>query len=120
MVDLPANLTSVLVVVSMGFYLAAISYLSIVPLIEALIERRRPTKLNIPALMENGGVAIAIAGFTVQDTGYAALGVVLTLSGALLGAKRNSNILHPALHMPLVVMGIICLGALGEYYYTTT
>ena len=68
MIDFSTSITSVIVVISMGFYLAAVSYLCIVPLMEALVERKKPTMPNIAAVSENAGIALAIAGFTYQDT----------------------------------------------------
>lgn len=117
MINFAANLTGVIVVIGMGFYLAAVSYLCIVPLMEALIERKKPAMPNMPAVSENIGVAIAIAGFTYQETNIAALGVGLTLLGGLLGLGKNAPSLHPALSGPLAATGLVCVGTLGEYLY---
>ncbi len=119
MLNFSTNITSVIVVISMGFYLAAVSYLCIVPLMEALVERRKPSMPNMPAVSENIGIAIAIAGFTYHDTNIAALGVGLTLLGGVLGF-RDAPSLHPALSGPLAAMGLICVGTLGEYLYLLT
>lgn len=116
MINFATNITSVIVVIGMGFYLAAVSYLCVVPLMEALIERKRPSMPNMPAVSENIGVAIAIAGFTYQETNIAALGVGLTLLGGVLGLGKAPS-LHPALSGPLAATGLLCVGTLGEYLY---
>jgi hypothetical protein len=119
MFNLSTNITSVIVVISMGFYLAAVSYLCVVPIMEALMERRWPTIPNIPAVSENIGIAIAIAGFTYQDTKVTALGVALMLVGGVLGIGKSPS-LHPALNGPLAASGVLCVGVLGEYFYLAT
>ena len=116
MFNLSTNITSMVVVISMGFYLAAVSYLCVVPLMEALVERKRPTIPNMPAVSENIGIAVAIAGFTYQDTKIAGLGVALMLVGGVLGIGKTPS-LHPALSGPLTASGVICVGVLGEYFY---
>ncbi len=119
MIDFSTSITSVIVVISMGFYLAAVSYLCVVPIMEALVERRWPAMPNMPAVSEYAGVALAIAGFTYQDTRIAAVGVALALLGGLLGFRKAPS-LHPALAGPLTVMGVVCVGTLGEYFYLVT
>ncbi len=119
MINFSTSITSVIVVISLGFYLAAVSYLFIVPLMEALVERRKPSLPNMPAVSENIGIAIAIAGFTYHDTRIAALGVGLMLLGGVLGLKKEPS-LHPALGGPLAASGLICVGTLGEYFYLVT
>ncbi len=116
MIDFSTNITSMIIVISMGFYLAVVSYLCVVPIIEALVERKKPTMPNMPAVSENIGIAIAIAGFTYQDTNIAALGVGLMLLGGVLGLGK-APFLHPALNGPLAATGLVCVGTLGEYFY---
>ncbi len=116
MVNLPTNITSVIIVISVGFYLAMICYMAIVPVIEAVIGRQRPRLPDLPDVCENAGIVLAIFGFATQNTMLAALGVGMTLLGAVLGSGRSPD-LHPALQLPVAILGIVCVGTLGEYLF---
>ncbi|HEM45580.1 MAG TPA: hypothetical protein ENO23_00880, partial [Alphaproteobacteria bacterium] len=84
MIPLSAQLTALIVTISMGFFFAVVSALCVVPLYEALIERRRPNLPNLPATFENLGLALAIGGLTYRATGVAAVGIGLAVLGTLL------------------------------------
>jgi hypothetical protein len=125
MINLSVKLTSVIVTTSMGLFLAAVAILCILPLIQASVERRPPELPDLPAVFENLGIALAIGGFTFQVTEAAAVGVTLTLLGAVYGTVRKKTGksgdtvagLHPILEKAMLVGGVLSLGALGEFYY---
>jgi VIT1/CCC1 family predicted Fe2+/Mn2+ transporter len=117
MISLSAKITGLIVTTSMGLFLTAVAILLVIPLIQGIVEGRRPRFPDVPAILENLGVAIAIAGFTFRVTEVSATGVLLMLLGAILGYGKKSDSLHPALRKALLVCGIISVGALGEYYY---
>lgn len=125
MIPLSAKITGLIVTTSMGLFLTAVAILFIVPLVQAIVEQRRPDAPDLAAVFENLGIALAIGGFAFRVTEAAAIGVGLALLGAALGyARRHSvaggkagNGLHPFLEKAMLVCGVLCLGALGEYYY---
>jgi len=125
MITLSAKITGLIVTASMGLFLTAVAVLFIVPLVQAIVERRRPDPPDLAAVFENLGIALAIGGFAFRVTEASAIGVGLALLGAVLGyARRTSEVrgkagngLHPALQKAMLVCGVLCLGVLGEYYY---
>jgi hypothetical protein len=92
--------------------LTAVAILCVLPIIQAAVERRRPELPDLPAVIENLGIALAI-------------GVALTLLGAVYGSTRKTGEktrgaavgLHPILQKAMLVCGVLSLGVLGEYYY---
>lgn len=125
MIALSTKITALIVTTGMGMFFTAVAILCVVPLVQAIVERRRPELPNLPAVFENLGIALAIAGFTFRTTDVAALGVGLTLIGAVYGyrtrktekGKDRGNDLHPFLHKAILICGVLSVGALGEYYY---
>lgn len=125
MITLSAKITGLIVTASMGLFLTAVAILFIVPLIQAIVERRRPDPPDLGAVLENLGIALAIGGFAFRVTEAAAIGVGLALLGAVFAHVRKTseagvkagNGLHPALQKAMLVCGVLCLGVLGEYYY---
>lgn len=123
MISLSAMITGVLVTASMGLFLAAVTLVCVLPMLEAIIVGRKPDMPDLPAILENLGIALAFAGFTFRITALAATGAALALLGAgsayvwrgrQAGAGRA---LHPVLHKAALGCGLLGLGALGEYYY---
>ena len=122
MISLSAKITGLIVTTSMGLFLTAVAILCVLPIIEAVAERRRPELPNLPAVIENTGIALAIGGFAFRVSEAAAIGVALTLIGAFYGATAKSNEksrgaafgLHPILQKAMLVCGVL---SLGEYYY---
>jgi len=125
MISLSAKITGLIVTTSMGLFLTAVAVLCVLPLIQALVERRRPELPDLPAVLENLGIALAIGGFTFRVSEAAAIGVALALLGAVYGSTRKTRQktggaasgLHPVLQKAMLVCGVLSLGALGEYYY---
>jgi hypothetical protein len=127
MITLSAKITGLIVTTSMALFMTAVAILCVIPLIQAIVERRRPQMPNLSAVLENLGVAIAIAGFAFRTTDTAAVGVGLILIGAVYGYRQkkaknaededNKHDLHPLLHKVILVCGVLSVGALGEYYY---
>lgn len=125
MISLSAKVTGLIVTASMGLFLTAVAILFVVPLVQAIVERRRPDPPDLPAVFENLGIALAIAGFAFRVTEAAAIGVALALLGAAYGyGRRNiransatNNTIHPILQKSMLVCGVLCLGVLGEYYF---
>lgn len=125
MITLSAKITGLIVTASMALFLTGVAILFVVPLLQAIVERRRPDPPDLPAVFENLGIALAIGGFAFRMTEAAAIGVALALLGAALvhlrkaGAASRSpgNGLHPLLQKTMLVCGVLCLGVLGEYYY---
>lgn len=125
MISLSAKITGMIVTVSMGLFLTAVAILFIVPLVQAIVERRRPDAPDLAAVFENLGIALAIGGFAFRVSEAAAIGVGLALLGATFAYARKrsaaggkaANGLHPFLHKAMLVCGVLCLGVLGEYYY---
>jgi hypothetical protein len=78
----------------------------------------------LPALspiMENLGIAIALAGLTFRVTEFAAVGVSLALLGAWHGySKGASHKIHPIFDKVVAVVGVIGIGVLAEYYYVVS
>ncbi len=116
MVNLPTNITSVIVVISVGFYLAVVCYLVVIPIIDAVLSRSWPQHLDLRAACENAGIALAIFGFSIQNTTVAAFGLGMALLGAVLCFGRSPD-LHPVLQLPVAILGILCVGTLGEYLF---
>lgn len=125
MITLSAKITGLIVTASMAMFLTAVAILCVVPLMQAIVERRRPDLPDLPAIFENLGIAVAIGGFAFRATEGAAIGVAMALLGAALGAGRRTRkqsadspgSLHPFLQKAMLVCGVVSLGALGEYYY---
>jgi hypothetical protein len=125
MISLSAKITGLIVTTSMGLFLTAVAILCVLPIIQAAVERRRPELPDLPAVIENLGIALAIGGFTFRVTEAAAIGVALTLLGAVYGSTRKTGEktrgaavgLHPILQKAMLVCGVLSLGVLGEYYY---
>ncbi len=125
MITLSAKITGLIVTTSMALFLTAVAILCVVPVVQAIVERRRPDLPDLPAIFENLGIAVAIGGFAFRATDAAAIGVALALLGAALGAGRRAGkpaaespaFLHPFLQKAMLACGVISLGALGEYYY---
>ena len=126
MISLSAKITGLIVTTSMGLFLTAVAILCVVPLVQAIVERQRPRLPDLPAILENLGIALAIGGFAFRATETAAIGVGLALLGAVYGATRHrsrkgardaANGLHPFLQKAMLVCGVVSLGVLGEYYY---
>ena len=82
MIPIPAKITGMIVTVSMALFLTGVVMLCIVPLIQAMVEKRRPEWPALPPVMEYLGVAMALAGLTFRVTEFAAVGVGLALLGA--------------------------------------
>lgn len=119
MILLPAKITGIIVTVGMGMFLAAVAALCIVPLVQALVEWRKPDLPALPPIMENLGIALALAGLTFRVTEFAAVGVGLCLLGMWYGS-RKSPIIHPVFEKVSAVVGVISIGVLAEYYYLMT
>jgi len=125
MISLSAKITGMIVTASLGLFLAAVAVLFIVPIVQAVVEQRRPDPPDLAAVFENLGIALAIGGFAFRTTEAAAIGVGLALLGAVFAYARKrsaaggktGNGLHPFLEKTMLVFGVLCLGALGEYYY---
>lgn len=117
MIFIPAKITGIIVTVSMGLFLAAVAVLFIVPLIQALVEKRRPAMPALPPVMENLGIAIALAGLTFRQTEFAAIGVGLALLGAWFGRSKKGRHFHPVFEKIALVVGVIGVGTLAEFYY---
>lgn len=125
MISLSAKITGLIVTASLGLFLTAVAILCVLPIIQAAVERRRPELPDLPAVFENLGIALAIAGFTFRVSEAAAIGVALTLLGAVYGYTRKTNKktgdaavgLHPILQKAMLVCGVLSVGVLGEYYY---
>ncbi|MDH3229302.1 MAG: hypothetical protein OEN55_05885 [Alphaproteobacteria bacterium] len=125
MITLSAKITGLIVTTSMGLFLTAVAILCVVPLVQAIVERRRPEMPDLPAIIENLGVALAIGGLTFRVTEAAAIGVALALLGAVFAFTRRTGVatrdpangLHPFLQKAMLVCGVVSLGVLGEYYY---
>lgn len=121
MIPLTAKITGFVVTLSMGLFLTAVAVLCVVPLIQAIVEKRRPELPPLPPVMENLGIFIALAGLTVQVTEFAAVGVGLALLGAWFGySKGASHKIHPIFDKISAVAGVIGVGVLAEYYYVVS
>ncbi len=120
MIPLSAQITAMIVTVSMGLCFSAVAILCVVPIYEAIVERRRPVLPDIPATLENLGIALALGGLTYRETGVAALGLAFAVLGTLLAAGTTSRALPRAFQAPLLICAIVSLGVLGEYFYLTS
>ena len=58
MIPLTAKIAGMVVTMSMGFFLSAVAVLCVVPVIQAITERRRPEFPPLPPVMEPGEVHI--------------------------------------------------------------
>ena len=118
MIPLSAQITGMIVTVGMGLFLTAVAVLCVVPLVQAIVEKRRPEMPPLPAIMENLGIAVALAGLTFRVTECTAVGVGLALLGVWYGySKGTSQRIHPIFDKVSAVSGVICVGVLAEYYY---
>ena len=117
MIELPAQITGILVTLGMGLFVTAVAMLCIVPIIQALVEKRRIAWPPLSPILENLGVAVAIWGLTFRETEMAAIGVGLALLGAWYGYGKAVSHVHPVFEKVTAVVGVICVGALAEFYY---
>ncbi|MDH5409869.1 MAG: hypothetical protein OEY16_00665 [Alphaproteobacteria bacterium] len=117
MVPLSAQITGMIVTVSMGVFLAAVAVLCIVPPLQAFVEKRKPELPSLPPVIENLGIAMAFGGLTFRVTEFTAVGVGLALLGAWYGASRSAALIHPVFEKVAAIFGVIGVGALAEYYY---
>ena len=125
MIDLSAKLTGIIVTTSMGLFLTSVAILCVVPLVQAAVEGRCPVTPNLPAIVENLGLALAIGGVTFRVTEVSAIGIGLAFGGLGLSyfsrpgnrERASTTDLHPLMHKATLVCGVIGMGALGEYYY---
>jgi hypothetical protein len=118
MITLSAQVTGMIVTLSMGLFLTAVAVLCVVPLIQAIMEKRRPEMPALAPIMENLGVAIALGGLTFRVTEFAAVGVGLALLGAWFGYTNGDSLrIHPIFDKVAAVTGVIGVGVLAEYYY---
>lgn len=117
MITLSAMVTGMIVTVSMALFITAVAVLCVAPLVQAIMERRKPNMPALAPVMENLGVAIAFAGLTFGETETAAVGVGLALLGAWFGAPKPGSRIHPAFDKVVAVVGVIGIGVLAEYYY---
>ncbi|MCK5274174.1 MAG: hypothetical protein KAR37_05975 [Alphaproteobacteria bacterium] len=118
MIPLTAKITGMVVTLSMGLFLSAVAVLCVLPVMQAIMERRRPEMPSLPPIMENLGIAMAFAGLTFRVTEFTAIGVGLALLGAWYGySKGASRKIHPIFDKVSAVSGVICVGVLAEYYY---
>lgn len=121
MIPISAQITGMIVTVSMGLFMTVVAVLCVVPLVQAIMERRRPEMPALPAIMENLGIAIALGGLTFRVTEFTAVGVALALLGAWYGySKGISQRIHPVFDKVVAVVGVICVGTLAEYYYVVS
>jgi hypothetical protein len=121
MIPLTAKIAGMIVTMSMGFFLSAVAVLCVVPVIQAIMERRRPEFPPLPPVMENLGIALAFAGLTFRVTELAAIGVGLALLGAWYGySSGDSHKIHPVFDKVAAIAGVIGVGVLAEYYYIFT
>jgi len=106
---------------SMALFLTAVAVLCVVPLVQAIVERRRPEFPALAPVMENLGIAIAFGGLTFRTTEIAAVGIGLALLGAWYGYSSGaSHRIHPIFDKVVAVVGVICVGVLAEYYYVVS
>lgn len=117
MIPLSVQFTAVIVTLGMGLFFAAVSVLCVVPIYEALIEKRRPQLPDLPAAFENLGVALAIGGLAFRETELAAIGLGLAVLGAVLGAGRKAAALPRPVETGLMVSGLVCLSVIGKFHY---
>lgn len=118
MIPLSAQVTGMIVTLSMGLFLTAVAVFCVLPLVQAIMERRRPAIPPLPPIMENLGIFIALAGLTFRVTEIAAIGVGLALLGAWYGYSKGAIYkIHPFFDKVSAVSGVIGVGALAEYYY---
>lgn len=117
MIPLSVQLTAVIVTLSMGLFFAVVSVLCVVPIYEALIEKRRPQLPNLHAAFENLGIALAIGGLAFRETEVAAIGLGLAVLGAVLGAGRRNAPLPRMVESGLMISGLVCLSVIGKFHY---
>lgn len=117
MILLSAKITGMIVTVSMGLFLTAVALLCIVPLVQALAEKRKMEMPPLPPVLENLGVAMALAGLTARVTEVTAVGVGLALLGAWYGSAKLASHIHPVFEKVASVVGVVAVGALAEYFY---
>lgn len=117
MIPLSAQITGMIVTVSMGLFLTVVALLCILPLVQSIMDKRKPELPPLPPIMEYLGVALALAGLTFRSTETAAVGVGLALLGVWFGSAGAGSQIHPAFEKIVVVGGVIGVGVLAEYYY---
>lgn len=117
MIPLSVQFTAVIVTLSMGLFFTVVSVLCVVPIYEALIEKRRPQLPNLPAASENLGIALAIGGLAFRETELAAVGLGLALLGWFLGTGRPVPALPRLVESGLMVSGLVCLSVIGKFHY---
>lgn len=117
MIALPAKITGMIVTIGMGLFLTAVVVLCIVPLVQAIVEKRKPELPPLPPVLENLGIAIAFAGLTFRVTEFAAMGVGLCLLGFWYGSSKSVGRIHPLFEKITAIVGVISIGVLAEFYY---
>lgn len=120
MISLSAQITGIIVTVSMGLFLTAVALLCIVPLFQALAEKRKVEMPPLPPILENLGIAVALAGLTSSVTEITAVGVGLALLGAWYGSAKLASQIHPVFEKVASVSGVVAVGALAEYFYAVS
>lgn len=117
MTVLPVQIAGAAVTFSLGLYLAVALIFCAAPVLDAIMERRRPALPDLSVMLECLGVALAIAGFAVGATGLAAIGVVVTMVVVARNSGRISEAFDPTVHAAMLVCGLVSLGALAEFHY---
>jgi hypothetical protein len=117
MITLPVQITGVIVTIGMGFFLTAVAMLCIVPLVEAVVEKRMPDMPKLPPVMENLGIAIALGGLTFRMTDITAVGVGLAVIGVISGIGKPAHQIHPVFEKATAVIGVVSVGVLAEFYF---
>lgn len=117
MIPLSVQFTALIVTLSMGLFFAVVSLLCVVPLYEALIEKRKPRLPNLDAAFENFGIALAIGGLAFRATEVAAIGLGLSILGAVLCARRKQPALPRPVEIGLMVSGLVCLSVIAKFHY---
>ncbi|MDH5559132.1 MAG: hypothetical protein OEZ03_17430, partial [Alphaproteobacteria bacterium] len=113
MIELPVKITGMIVTLGMGLFLTAVVLLVIVPIMQAMMDKRKIGWPPIAPIMENLGVAMAIAGLTFRVTEVAAIGVGLALLGAWYGYGKAETHFHPVFEKVMAVAGVVCVGTLA-------
>lgn len=117
MITLPVKITGMFVTLSLGMFMTAIVLLCFLPLVQALMERRKPSMPPFPPILENLGLAVALAGLTFRVHEAAAIGLGLAFIGNIYGNSKATRYIHPVIEKTVVICGVIGVGALAEFYY---